>query len=73
MKEECELLGVCGFFQKYQAVKDLACRGFIRLYCRGPKMDECKRKQYRREQGELPSDDMLPSGQTIVMSNRDLD
>ena len=68
MKEECEILNQCGFFKKYQAVKDLACRGFIRLYCRGPKMDQCKRKQYRAEHGVPPSDDMMPSGDPIMIS-----
>ncbi|HLA83652.1 MAG TPA: hypothetical protein VJL29_02575 [Thermoguttaceae bacterium] len=70
MTEECELLRKCGFLQKYQAVKDLACRGFIRLYCRGPRMNECKRKQYRAEYGVPPSDDMMPSGQPILISLR---
>jgi hypothetical protein len=66
-REECEMLPKCGFFKKYQAVKDLACRGFIRMYCRGPKMEECVRKQYRVKHGVPPSDDMMPSGQTIVL------
>ncbi len=66
MTEECELLETCGFFKKYQAMKDLACKGFIKLYCRGPKKEICKRKQYRAEHRELPSDDMLPSGDMIV-------
>ena len=66
MEDECELLKTCGFFKKYQSVKDLACKGFIKLYCKGPRMDECKRKQYRTEHGEPPPDDMLPSGQIIT-------
>jgi len=62
---ECELLGTCGFFQKYQHALDLACRGFIKTYCKGPKMDECKRKEFRREHGAPPVDEMLPSGQSM--------
>jgi hypothetical protein len=62
---DCELLATCGFFKKYQNTKELACRGFLAQYCRGPKQDECKRKQYRQEHGKPPPDDMLPSGQVI--------
>ena len=63
--KECELLGNCGFFQKYQSSRDLACKGFLSEYCRGPKMDQCKRKQYRKENGRAPADEMLPNGATL--------
>ncbi|WP_457572285.1 hypothetical protein [Desulfovulcanus sp.] len=66
MGEECELLATCGFFKKYQKTKDLACKGFMRQYCMGPKKDQCKRKEYRLKHGKPPSDDMMPSGQMIV-------
>ena len=66
MPQECELLAKCGFFKKYQDIKDLACKGFISRYCRGPRQDECKRKQYRQEHGTPPSDDMMPSGQMMA-------
>ncbi len=66
MKNECELLGSCGFFVKYQSTKDLACKGFIATYCKGDKMKECKRLEYRRKNGVSPVDDMMPSGQIIV-------
>jgi major membrane immunogen (membrane-anchored lipoprotein) len=69
MVEECELLDKCGFFKKYQTTKDLACKGFMRQYCRGPKMNECIRKEYRQKHGTPPSDDMMPSGQMFVMSS----
>ncbi len=62
---ECELLANCGFFRKHQASKELACRGFVQQYCKGPKMDECKRKEYRNKNGTAPSDDMLPNGLTL--------
>lgn len=66
MAQECELLDRCGFFKKYQGTKELACKGFINQYCKGPKMDQCKRKEYSEKHGVLPSDDMLPSGQMIA-------
>lgn len=62
----CELLEKCGFFKKYQETKDLACKGFIREYCNGSRMSECKRKKYREEHGEAPSDDMMPSGHMMA-------
>lgn len=66
MVQECELLATCGFFKKYQATKDLACKGFIAQYCKGPKMNQCKRKEYLAEHGRPASDDMMPTGQTIA-------
>lgn len=62
---DCELLDRCGFFLKYQDTLNLACRGFIKTYCKGPKMDECERKKYRRAHGAPPADDMLPTGQMM--------
>ncbi len=63
---ECELLEKCGFFKKYCKSKDLACKGFMNIYCRGEKQKICKRRIYRKEHGVPPSDDMLPSGQMIA-------
>lgn len=67
MTNECILLEKCGFFKKYQTTKDLACKGFIELYCRGPKQSECKRMEFRKQNGVPPVDDMMPTGQIIVM------
>jgi hypothetical protein len=66
----CELLETCGFFQKYQDTLDLACRGFLKTYCQGEKMDECARKKYRMKHGTPPADDMLPTGQTMPQQYR---
>ncbi|MDD5457048.1 MAG: hypothetical protein PHV30_08450 [Candidatus Margulisbacteria bacterium] len=63
--EQCELIEKCGFFKKYQATKDLACKGFILQYCTGPKKQDCKRMQYRKEHGAPPPDEMMPSGQML--------
>lgn len=62
---ECNLLEKCGFFRKYQQSQDMACRSFIRSYCKGPKQDECERKKFREQNGVPPDDDMMPSGQMI--------
>jgi hypothetical protein len=66
MAQKCELLATCGFYKKHQASKELACKGFIAQYCKGPKMDQCKRKEYLKQHGKAPSDDMMPSGQMIA-------
>ncbi len=62
---ECELLDTCSFFQKYNETLNLACRGFIKTYCKGDRLDECKRKEYRNQHGQSPVADMLPSGQMM--------
>jgi len=62
---ECDLLETCGFFKKYQDSLNLACKGFIKTYCKGDRMDQCKRKEYRKEHGAPPHDDMLPTGQMM--------
>lgn len=67
---ECDLLQSCGFFQKYQDTLNLACRGFIKTYCTGGKMDECKRREYRLQHGKPPLDDMLPSGQMMPSAHK---
>ena len=67
MSEHCELLDKCGFFRGFQNIDDLACRGFIRRYCKGPEMNTCKRKEYRRQHGAPPPDEMMPSGQMYVL------
>jgi hypothetical protein len=63
---KCELLEKCGFFKKYQNTIDLACRGFIKRYCNGNMMNECKRMEYRNQHGVPPSEDMMPSGHIMT-------
>lgn len=66
MENRCELLSKCGFFKKYESSKELACKGFINQYCNGSKQNECKRLEYRKQNGVPPSDDMMPSGHMMV-------
>lgn len=65
MTEQCENLATCGFFKKYQGSKDLVCKGFVQMFCQGAKMNECKRKAYRKEHGAPPPDNMMPNGTTL--------
>lgn len=62
---DCELLATCGFFDKYRNSLDMACKGFLKTYCYGPQMVDCKRKAYRQANGKAPLDDMLPTGQMM--------
>ena len=60
---ECQNLDKCGFFKKYSVTHHRACEGFIHMYCRGSKQDECKRKAYKQQHdGIAPPDDMMPNG-----------
>ena len=62
----CEFLSGCAFFNKYKEALGPAYDGFVALYCKGPKLEDCKRRIYRLEKGEPPADDMLPSGASYV-------
>lgn len=66
MSDECANLSVCGFFNKYKDTNKAACLGFIKLYCRGEKRDECERKKYRKLHGAPPPDNMMPSGVLVT-------
>jgi hypothetical protein len=59
---DCELLQKCGFFKNYNKSHEAACKGLITQYCRGPKQNQCKRKEYRLVNGEPPPENMLPGG-----------
>jgi hypothetical protein len=58
----CEFLEGCAFFNKYKESLGPAYDGFVSLYCRGPKLEDCRRRQYRLEKGEPPSEEILPNG-----------
>jgi hypothetical protein len=62
----CEFLSGCAFFNKYKEPLGAAYDGFVALYCNGPKLEVCKRRQYRIEKGEPPAEDMLPNGAKYV-------
>jgi hypothetical protein len=62
---ECEYLEGCAFFNKYKESLGPAYDSFVIIYCRGSKLEECRRRQYRLEHGKPPAEDMLPSGATF--------
>ncbi len=59
---DCPNLEKCGFVKKYGGIKSLAVKGFIAMYCKSPKQDECKRKEFKVKNGTPPPDEMMPSG-----------
>jgi hypothetical protein len=62
---DCANLQTCGIVQKYGDAKSLAVKGFIAMYCKSAKQNECKRKEYKEKHGTPPSDDMMPNGGTM--------
>jgi len=50
-----------------------AVKGFISLYCRGKKMDDCVRKKVSRELGgpEFVPENMMPNGLPVIGTTRD--
>lgn len=67
---QCDLIQTCGFFGKYGATLNLACKTFVNLYCRGPAMDDCERRKYRIANGAPPDDDMMPNGEPVPAGHR---
>ena len=65
MMADCELLAECAFFKKYAKTHVAMCNGMIAEYCRGSKLNECKRKQHQLKYEELPPENMLPGGSII--------
>jgi hypothetical protein len=66
MSDECANLPMCGFFKKYCDSNKAACLGFIKLYCKGEKRDDCERKKYRKLHNAPPPDEMMPSGAMVM-------
>ncbi len=68
MLDECKKLKKCRFFKKYEKTNDLACKGFIKTYCKGEKMHACKRREYMEKKACAPPDDMMPNGFMMLQS-----
>lgn len=58
----CPVSDECEFKKKYESGKNIQCKGFIRIYCRGGRHSDCKRRIYLRENGEWPEVDYMPNG-----------
>lgn len=58
----CPVSDECMFKKKYESSKNIQCKGFIRIYCRGGRHSECKRRIYLRENLDWPEVDFMPNG-----------
>jgi hypothetical protein len=65
-REACQFLDKCAFFIQYKDLLGSAYDGFVRMYCKGPRLEKCKRRQFRLEKGVPPAQDMLPNGAKFV-------
>ena len=72
--DECHNLEKCNFFKMYQndESKNLALKGFISMFCKGERQDQCVRKIISKELGgpELVPPNMLPNGFAISGTNK---
>jgi hypothetical protein len=46
---DCPNLEKCGFVKKYGESKALSVKGFVTIYCKNEKQNECKRKEYKQK------------------------
>ena len=72
---DCENLATCAFFRTYQNEPGLevALKGFISLYCKGDRQDDCVRKKVSKALGgpqNVPAN-MMPNGTPLTGTTRD--
>ncbi len=73
--EECPNLSKCGFFKEYENDERMheALRGFVNLYCKGPRQEDCIRKKVSKALGgpdHVPLN-MKPNGKRIIESSNE--
>ena len=62
---ECDKLETCAFFAKYESdpSRQLALKGFVQMYCKGGKQEQCIRKKVTAALGrENVPVNMMPNG-----------
>ncbi|MBN1502993.1 hypothetical protein JW930_05605 [Candidatus Woesearchaeota archaeon] len=67
---DCENLATCAFFKEYETdeAKKQALQGFVDMYCKGDKQNECVRKKVSKALGgpqNVPVN-MKPDGKPIL-------
>ncbi|MBN1502992.1 hypothetical protein JW930_05600 [Candidatus Woesearchaeota archaeon] len=73
---DCENLATCAFFKEYETDEDkkMALQGFVNMYCKGDKQNECVRKKVSKALGgpqNVPVN-MMPNGMPLAgTSNAD--
>ena len=72
---DCENLKTCAFFKTYENNPNIeaALKGFVSMYCKGPKQDQCIRKKVSKALGgpqNVPTN-MMPNGMPLQGTSRD--
>lgn len=66
MKQKCQNLEMCGFFKNFSANSQVVKNGWIKLYCDDlEKSENCARKQFRKNNGKSPADNITPTGKML--------
>jgi hypothetical protein len=63
---ECPNLPSCGFMKAFGTSKSLVCQGFVVMFCRGERQQQCQRKAYKAAHGAPPPDNMMPDGHMLA-------
>lgn len=58
----CPVSEDCKFKKKYESDKNIQCKGFIRIYCRGGRHSDCFVRHYLRANGDWPEYTFMPNG-----------
>ncbi len=71
---ECQNLENCNFFKMFEndKSKHLALKGFIYMFCKGRKQDQCVRKKISQILGssQFVPPNMLPNGFAMAGTNK---
>ena len=71
---DCEKLSTCAFFKVYETEesRQLALRGFIKMFCQGDQQPACLRKKVSQELGggEYVPINMMPNGAPLTGTNK---
>lgn len=62
MAQECGLFQECNFLKKIRGKEKFLYEDIVKLYCQGPGLDTCERKNFYEKYGEQPLDNLLPNG-----------
>jgi len=66
----CERIEDCGFFIAYAGSSEATNQAWIKMFCCSLERSmECKRKIFLQETGQLPPDNMSPTGTLICLKN----
>lgn len=62
MVNECRKFAKCSFLEKYKDDPAVDCQHFVDVYCKGPRMKECKRMEFLLTHCRQASEDLSPDG-----------